>query len=86
MPEKLSLDFSTTPDEAVELTIHHLRLAAMFFQNIPEGTRAEEKMLLIEELERQLKDSRGWLHKGYEYIAAESFINTIVNVYAEDKN
>lgn len=86
MAEKFSLDFKTTRDEAVELTIHHLRLAAMFFQNIPDGTRAEEKALLIEELNRQMKDNAGKLYKGFDYDACVSFINTIVDVYAEDKD
>jgi hypothetical protein len=84
MPQKFSLDFSTTQDEAVELTIHHLRLAAMFFQNIPDGTRAEEKILLIEELQRQIGKPFPGL-ANFDYRACESFINTIVDVYAEDK-
>ncbi len=30
--------FRVTRDEAVELCIHHLRLAAMFFEAVPEDT------------------------------------------------
>lgn len=37
MSQLIGLDcFKVTEDEAVEMTIHHLRLAAMFFMNTPE--------------------------------------------------
>lgn len=85
MTEKFSLDFSTTRDEAVELTIHHLRLAAMFFQNTPDGTRSVQRAVMLEELDRQVKDSSGRLIKSLEYSAMVQFLNTIIDSYEDDK-
>lgn len=72
------------PDEALELCIHHLRLAHLFYQNIPEGNRAEEKALLFTELNRQLAD-KGKLIADLAYPGYSAFILAIVDSYADDK-
>lgn len=73
-----------TQDEGLELCIYHLRMAHVYFQVIPSGTREEEKALLKTELNRQLTD-RGKVQKDFAYFAYISFINNIVDAYQDDK-
>lgn len=75
---------SIHPDEALELCIHHLRLAHLFYQNIPEGSREQEKALLTQELNRQLSE-KGKLIKDLAYPGYVAFINAVVDSYADDK-
>jgi hypothetical protein len=69
--------YNTTPDEAVELCIHHLRLAAMFF----EGTPDDKGLQLYGELQRQVpvKDS-------IMVLAATNFITDLTKSYQELKD
>lgn len=43
-----------TPDEATELCIHHLRLAAMFYESAPD----DNNMSINAEIERQCKQDQ----------------------------
>lgn len=62
--------------DAVELVIHHLRLACMFFETTP----TESHPMLIEEMKRQMsEDGDAWTS------SAEAFINKIDNEYEEMK-
>lgn len=53
LPERFSIDPPlVTADEACELMLHHLRLAAAYFEATPEDRRCAQ---LLQELERQRK-------------------------------
>lgn len=66
----LNLDmFPTTPDEAVELTIHHLRLAAMFFMNTPDDDGAA----LREEFSRLRRRQNIHEKLPEEYVSSSDF-------------
>jgi len=76
MSKRLQTDgIAVTDDEAVELVIHHLRLAGMFFQNVPSEN---ETLLLVEELNRQCP------HEDLNTPGYLGFINGIVGSYEED--
>lgn len=49
------------PDVALELMVHHLQLAAMYFEAIPEGPASFDEMVrLLREDERALAGAREW--------------------------
>ena len=69
-----------TQDEALELTIHHLRLAGLFFELAPEGRDEEESLkICLTELVRQVPVD------DLQRPAMMSFLQTIVRRYAEEK-
>lgn len=64
-----------TGDEAVELCIHHLQLAAMFFMNTP---GANTEALLFEELNRRVE-------RDLNYPGLGAFITAICASYEADR-
>lgn len=82
MTQPLGLDaFPVTEDEAVELVVHHLKLAAMFFANTPEDKGRQ----LNEELRRQFAPGR-WIGFEEGYLNACSiWVAELVAIYERDK-
>ena len=69
--ERLGLDApKCTRDEAVELFVHHVQLAAMYFLNAPEDPKAEQVM---EELSRKMSHPQSGGGDDYELPAARLF-------------
>ena len=78
--------FKINEDEAVELVIHHLRMAAVFFQSTPE----DSGQALVTEYERLVKrdniDSKiNELDVPVEWSAVRSFIKKINAAYEQLK-
>lgn len=79
--EKLQTDgLRLTRDEALELTIHHLRLAGLFFELAPEGRDEEESLkICLSELARQVPID------DLQRPAMMAFLQVIVKRYEEAK-
>lgn len=76
--------FPFDQDEAVELTIHHLRLAAVFFMNTPD----DAGKALVEELQRQRKrlEAAGEITNDDWYEPAMDFLQRAVQIHDARKN
>ena len=76
--ERLALDAPTvTRDEALELMVHHLKLAAMYYEAVPEDIKAvtdEMERLMAEDPvtgpEPALLAARSWLTRIYKVYEA----------------
>lgn len=57
-----------THDEAVELCIYHLRMAAMYY----EATPNDDNKQLVEEINRLMKrdDNHNWFQPAHDFISA----------------
>jgi hypothetical protein len=70
-------------DEAVELFIHHLEMAAMYFQATP----TDDCKQITEELSRVITLDRGYGGFWKEHQRAmEKFALDLYTIYEEDKN
>ena len=66
---RVDFDHDVTEDEAIRLVVHHLRLAACYFEVTPDDTEALQKMIVIEE--------------HYHYPAFRAFVDALQKEYSE---
>lgn len=71
---------SVSPDEAVELMAHHLKLAALFFEAVPENDEATKM-----ELHRILRGDDERMNPPVA-VAGVLFFQDLVNIYNEMKD
>lgn len=77
MTTKTSPDVpKVTSDEATELMVHHLGLAAAYFQCVPD----DMNKAVNAEIWRQLKDD------SFAFAPAQAFAEKILKLYEDDKD
>lgn len=69
----------TTEDEAVELAVHHISLAFVYFHNAPNGAR------IAEEIDRLITVERGVGYEGPVRAAMKAFFSTLTLIYEDDE-
>lgn len=74
--------FPVSSDEAVELTIHHLKLAAMFFMNTPDDGGEQ----LQEEIVRQIENRSPFRHTDEVALASREFLAFLIDHYENSKD
>lgn len=80
-PERFNTDsVTTTSNEAIFLVAHNLRMAALFFQNIPEGAAGNQQVI---DMLTEMSSYRGVEFEDPAVIAGKAFIQTISKVYEE---
>lgn len=81
-PERVNTDSITiTKNEAIFLMAHALRMAAVYYQNIPEGDRGDQQVVdMVKEL-TAYDDKVRFVDPAIP--AAEAFVKSISKHYAE---